>query len=140
MAGIADYATPLWPMIVYFMAVILLVAAMLALSYALGQKHRERSTGEPYESGMVPTGPARMRFDVQFYMVAMFFVIFDIEAVFIFAWSVVVREVGWTGYIEISLFIAVLAAALAYLWRQGALSWGRSNRTEDKTLLTGTEQ
>ncbi len=140
MAGIADYATPLWPMIVYFMAVILLVAAMLALSYALGQKHRERSTGEPYESGMVPTGPARLRFDVQFYMVAMFFVIFDIEAVFIFAWSVVVREVGWAGYIEISLFIAVLAVALAYLWRQGALNWGRSNRTGDKILLTGTER
>ena len=131
----ANDATEIWPLLLYFAAVIFLVAVMLGLSYVLGQRHRERATAEPYESGMVPADSAHRRFDVQFYLVAAFFVIFDIEAVFIFAWSIVVREVGWAGYLEMALFIAVLAAALAYLWRQGALNWsGKKNQAS----LTGT--
>jgi NADH-quinone oxidoreductase subunit A len=65
-----------------------------------------------------------VRFDVKFYLVAMFFVIFDIEAVFIFAWSIALREAGWAGYVEILVFIAVMVCALVYLWRIGALEWG----------------
>jgi len=67
---------------------------MLLLSFVLGQRHRERSTGRPYESGVEATGSARMRFDVKFYMVAMFFVIFDLEAVFVFSWAIVLRRLG----------------------------------------------
>ena len=129
----AVYATQLWPMAVYFLAVLFLVVVMLGLSYVLGQRHRERATGEPYESGMVPTGSARTRLDVKFYLVAMLFVIFDLEAVFIFAWSVSLRETGWQGYIEILLFIAILLAALFYLWRLGALDWGPSQLKKEKT-------
>lgn len=97
---------------------------MITLSYILGQRHKGRATGEPYESGMVATGPAHVRFDVKFYLVAMFFVIFDIEAVFIFGWSIAVREVGWAGYVEILVFVAIMLCALVYLWRIGALEWG----------------
>ena len=129
----AVYATQLWPMAVYFLAVLFLVVVMLGLSYVLGQRHRERTTGEPYESGMVSTGSARTRLDVKFYLVAMLFVIFDLEAVFIFAWSVSLREAGWQGYIEILLFIAILLAALFYLWRLGALDWGPSQLKKEKT-------
>jgi NADH-quinone oxidoreductase subunit A len=129
----AVYATQLWPMAVYFLAVLFLVVVMLGLSYVLGQRHRERATGEPYESGMVSTGSARTRLDVKFYLVAMLFVIFDLEAVFIFAWSVSLREVGWQGYIEILLFIAILLAALFYLWRLGALDWGPSKLKKEET-------
>jgi NADH-quinone oxidoreductase subunit A len=118
----------MWPLVVYFAAVLVIVGGMLALSYVLGERHRERATGEPYESGVVSTGSARMRFDVKFYLVAVFFVIFDLEAVFLFAWAIGVRELGWTGYAEVLVFIGVLVAALVYLWRIGALNWGTSRR------------
>jgi NADH-quinone oxidoreductase subunit A len=96
---------------------------MLGLSYVLGEHHRDRSTAEPYESGIIPTGSARLRLSVKFYLTAMFFVIFDLEAAFIFAWAIAFRQVGWTGYIEILIFVGVLLAGLVYLWRQGALDW-----------------
>ncbi len=116
--------TALWPLVVYCGAVIVLVATMLGLSSLLGQRHTDRATGEPYESGIVSTGSARLRLSAEFYLVAMFFVIFDLEAVFIFAWAIAFREVGWAGYSEILVFIGILIAALIYLWRQGALDWG----------------
>jgi NADH-quinone oxidoreductase subunit A len=118
----------LWPLAVYFAAVILLVAGMLALSYLLGQRHRDRATGAPYESGIVSTGSARLRFSAQFYLIAMLFVIFDLEAAFIFAWAVAFREVGWTGYAGVLVFIGILVAALIYEWRMGALDWGSKGR------------
>jgi NADH-quinone oxidoreductase subunit A len=121
--------TALWPLAVYGGAVIVLVTSMLALSYVLGQRHQGAATGEPYESGIVSTGSARVRLSAEFYLVAMFFVIFDLEAVFIVAWAVAFREVGWGGYVEVVVFIGVLLAALAYLWRQGALDWGAVGRT-----------
>jgi NADH-quinone oxidoreductase subunit A len=116
-------------MVVYCGAVIALVASMLALSHILGQRHTDRATGEPYESGIVSTGSARLRLSADFYLVAMFFVIFDLEAVFIFAWAIAFREVGWAGYMEILVFIGILIAALIYLWRQGGLDWGTVRRT-----------
>ncbi len=111
----------LWPFALYFFAVVALVGVMLGLSFFLGERHKERATGQPYESGMPVTGSARLRFDVRFYLIAVFFVIFDLEAVFIFAWAVDLRELGWPGYVEIVIFIGVLLAALVYLWRLGAL-------------------
>ena len=105
---------------------------MIGISYVLGQKHRERLTDEPYESGITPTGSARVRFDVKFYLVAMFFVIFDLEAVFIYAWSVSIRETGWAGYLEVLTFIGILMAGLVYLWRMGALDWVEWNRQMKK--------
>ena len=117
--------TPLWPLVVYFAGVLVVVAGMLLISYVLGQKHDERATGIPYESGMLPTGSARLRFDVKYYLVAMFFVIFDLETVFIVAWAIAFRDLGWAGYVEILIFIGVLLAGLVYLWRQGALDWNR---------------
>jgi NADH-quinone oxidoreductase subunit A len=120
--------TELWPLVVYFFAVAFLVAAMMALSYVLGERHRDRETHEPYESGIMPTGTARQRISAKFYLVAMFFVIFDLEAAFIFAWAAAFREVGWAGYAEVLVFIGILVAALAYLWRQGALDWASTWR------------
>ncbi len=118
----------LWPLALYAAIVGFLVVAMLGLSYVLGQHHQDRATGSPYESGILSEGSARVRFPAQFYLVAMFFVIFDLEAVFIFAWAIAVRETGWKGYAEVSLFIAVLLATLAYLWRIGALDWKQRTR------------
>jgi NADH-quinone oxidoreductase subunit A len=127
------HANQIWPLAVYLVAVLLLVATMLALSYVLGQRHRERATGEPFECGIAVTGSASIRFDVKFYLVAMLFVIFDVEAVFLFAWSVAVREAGWAGYIEVLIFIGILFAALVYLWRQGALDWATAAMKKRKS-------
>lgn len=119
----------LWPLAIYLVVVSMLVVAMLGLSFVLGQRHHDRATGSPYESGILSQGSARVRLSAKFYLVAMFFVIFDLEAVFIFAWAVSVRETGWSGYAEAALFIAVLLATLAYLWRVGALDWRQGGRT-----------
>lgn len=113
----------LWPLAVYFAAALLLAVFMLVSSYLLGPRHMERATGEPYESGIKPTGSAWIHFDVKYYLIAMFFVIFDVESVFIFAWAGALREAGWSGYLEIAVFIGVLLATLFYLWRMKALEW-----------------
>lgn len=118
----------LWAFGIYFVAVLLLVVAMLSVSYVLGQRHHEKATGSPYESGIVSAGSAHVRLSAKFYLVAMFFVVFDLEAAFIFAWAVAGRELGWSGYWELLIFTGVLLVALAYLWRLGALDWGTIRR------------
>jgi NADH-quinone oxidoreductase subunit A len=118
----------LWSIGIYFVAVLILVGAMLGLSYMLGERHKDHATGEPYESGIVSTGSARVRLSVKYYLVAMFFVIFDLEAAFLYAWAVAFRDLGWAGYFEVVFFVAVLIAALVYLWRIGALDWGPKGR------------
>ena len=121
----------LWPLAVYFAGVIFLVGiGMLGLSCFLGQRHKDRATDEPYESGILSQGTARIRLSAKFYHVAIFFVVFDLEAVFIFAWAVAIRELGWMGYIEAIIFIGVLFAGLVYLWRSGALDWGSRPRIQ----------
>ena len=114
-----------WPLVVYFAFVVVLVAAVLILSYLLGPRHCEPATGEPYEGGIVSEGSARVRFSARYYLVAMFFVVFDLEAVFLFAWAGAARELRWAGYCEVVVFVGVLVAALIYLWRVGALDWAR---------------
>jgi NADH-quinone oxidoreductase subunit A len=120
----------LWPLALYLAAAVLVAVGMLALSYLLGQRHMERGTGRPYESGIVATGPAESRFDVKYYLVAVFFLIFDVASVFIFAWAVALREVGWAGYVSMFVFNGVLLATLAYLWRTGALAWAHTGLRE----------
>jgi NADH-quinone oxidoreductase subunit A len=111
----------LWPVGVYFVAVLGVIGGMIGVSYVLGPRHNDRATGEPYESGMLPTGTARLRMSSTFFLVAIFFVIFDLESIFIYAWAIAVRDLGWAGYGAISFFIALLFVALAYLWRERAL-------------------
>jgi NADH-quinone oxidoreductase subunit A len=115
--------TVLWPLAVYCGIVVALVVVLLGSSALLGEHHRERGTGRPYESGVASTGSARLRFSASFYLIAVFFVIFDLEAAFIFSWAVALRAIGWTGYVEGVVFIGVLLAALVYLWRVGGLDF-----------------
>jgi NADH-quinone oxidoreductase subunit A len=118
----------LWPLVLFFFVVLLIPAGMIVLSYLLGQRHSEHATGSPYESGIVSEGSAEARFSVRFYLIAMFFVVFDLEAVFIISWAIAAREAGWAGYLEILFFTIILVATLAYLWRLGALDWGPKTR------------
>jgi NADH-quinone oxidoreductase subunit A len=120
----------------YCAAVALVAAGMLGISALIGERHDEPATGEAYESGILTTGSARVRFSAQFYLVAMLFVIFDLEAVFLFAWAVSIREAGWPGYGAALVFVAVLVVGLAYEWREGALDWTPGSRAHDATRRT----
>ena len=117
-------ATVLWPAVLYAALVVVVAVAILVVSHVLGERHDDAERATPYESGIKPAGPLPKRLSIEFYQVALFFVVFDLEAVFLFGWAVAGLEVGWTGYIEVLVFIAVLVAALVYWWRAGALEWG----------------
>ncbi len=130
------YPATVPPMLIYGIAVLALVTVMIGLSWVLGQRHRERATGEPFESGIVSTGDAHLRFSAQFYIIAMFFVIFDLESVFIVAWAISFKKAGWAGYAAVMVFIAVLVAVLAYEWRTGALDFA----ARGKRILKAREQ
>lgn len=123
----------LWPLALYTVIVIGLAAAMLGLSALLGERHRERGTDLPYESGVASTGSAHVRFGASFYLVAVFFVIFDLEAAYLFAWAVALRELGWPGYFSGLVFVAVLFVALVYLWRSGGIDVA-SKATERRSV------
>ena len=106
----------------------MLVATMLGLSYLLGQRRANKATNMPFESGVLSVGSPQIQMSVEFYLVAIFFVIFDLETVFIFAWAIAFFELGWEGFIAVGLFIFILGVALIYEWRSGALDWGIKTR------------
>jgi len=123
MASIARFTPESWGLATYVVAVFGLVALMLGASYVLGGRDHGRAKEEPFESGAVSVGGAQLRMPAKFYLVAMFFVIFDVEAVFLYAWAVSAKDNGWTGFAIVAIFVLVLLAALFYLSRVGALDW-----------------
>lgn len=133
--GAIQEAQSLMPFLVYSLSVVGVLAATLLISWFAGSRtRRRRATDQPFESGVVSVGNAdELRLSVEFYLVAMFFVIFDVEAIFIFAWAVAFFELGWRGYLGSAVFIIVLLAALVYEWRIGALDWGVKRRTRPGT-------
>jgi NADH-quinone oxidoreductase subunit A len=118
--------------LLYAGLVAVLLVAILSLSYLLGQHHHDRATDKPYEGGIEQTGAARLRFSAKFYLVAMLFVIFDVEAVFIMLWALGLYSLGWRGYVGASIFIGQLAVVLVYEWGIGALNIG----ADVKKILT----
>ena len=121
----------LWPLLLYFGILAIAIPGLLALSLFIGERHRERTTAQPYESGIAPTGTLPARFPASYYLVAVLFVLFDVESIFLFAWAVAAREVGWKGYASLTLFVLPLFILLGYLWRSGALDWRTARqRTE----------
>ena len=120
----------LWPFLVYGLSVVGLLAATLGIAWAMGMRTRHTdSTDLPFESGVVPVGSAdQTRLSIEFYLIAMFFVIFDLETIFIFAWAVAFFELGWQGYLGAAAFIVILLAALVYELSTGALDWGVLSR------------
>lgn len=124
MPGENEMFTNHWPLLLYASIVAFLLTAILTLSYFLGQHHKDRATNLPYEGGIQQTGSARLRFSAQFYLVAMLFVIFDVEAVFIMLWALGFYELGWAGYMGAAFFIGQLVVVLIYEWGIGALDIG----------------
>ncbi|MFB3881541.1 MAG: NADH-quinone oxidoreductase subunit A [Armatimonadota bacterium] len=117
-----------WVFLLYAALAVSAVAGILIVSHLLGQRHRAPGKNLPYESGMNPTGTARLRYGIHFYPVGIFFILFDVEAVFLYAWAVAFRELGWAGYVEAALFTIVLFLGLVYIWREGGLDWSPSRR------------
>jgi NADH-quinone oxidoreductase subunit A len=117
-----------WSIASYGAATLVLCGIMIGLSALLGGKSGARARNEPFESGVVSASPERLRFSAKFYLVAVFFVIFDVEALFLYAWAISVRESGWMGYAEAFAFIAILLVSLFYLARIGALDWAPQSR------------
>lgn len=145
MPPISAWTANTWSLIVYVVAVCGLVALMVLLSWVLGGRDWGRAKNDPFESGVVGQGTARLRMSAKFYLVAMFFVIFDVEALFLYAWAVSVRESGWAGFIEAVIFIFILTASLVYLWKIGALDWAPASRKEllrarDRNAERGTSR
>lgn len=117
-----------WALTIFFVGVIGMCCFMLFVPVWLGGRDWGRAKNEPFESGVVPQGSARLRLSAKFYLVAMVFVIFDLEALYLYAWAVSARESGWMGFAEVTLFILFLLAGLVYLWRLGVLDWAPSAR------------
>ncbi|GAC34618.1 NADH-quinone oxidoreductase subunit A [Paraglaciecola polaris] len=112
----------LWPILLYFAFTLVLLGGVMLVSTILGPRTRGHSTHLPYESGILPLGNARVKFANHFFLYAIFFVIFDLETLFLFAWAISFEQVGVTGFIEALVFILILLIALVYLWRIGALN------------------
>jgi NADH-quinone oxidoreductase subunit A len=123
-----ENVTDFWSTAAYIGGIIFLLAFMLGIPWLLGGRAWGRAKNDPFESGVVSQGSARLRLSAKFYLVAMFFVIFDVEALYLYAWSVSVRESNWVGFVEAVLFIAILLAGLFYLIRIGALDWAPAQR------------
>ncbi len=127
----------LWPLIVYSVLVVGLVSGLLVVSALLGQKRQDHATHDVYESGVLPVGSANIKIAVPFYLTAILFIIFDLEAAFLFAYAISIREAGWFGYIEVCIFISILLAGLLYLWKAGALEWRTLRQQNDLANLQG---
>lgn len=123
-----DAAPALWPFLVYLAGIGALVFTMLAAARLLGRHRANSATNTPFESGVLPVGSAQIRFSVDFYLVAILFVLFDLETVFLFAWAIAVLELGWAGFASAAVFIGILLAALVYALRCGVLDWGNRRR------------
>lgn len=123
------------PLIIYFVSVLAVTCIMLGGAYFLGQRHTAKAADESYESGIVATGDIHIRFSIQFYLLSILFVIFDMESVFLFAWSVAFYESGWAGFIEALIFIGVLLTSLLYLWACGALDWRTRRQRIDARII-----
>ncbi|MBL4814246.1 MAG: NADH-quinone oxidoreductase subunit A [Shewanella sp.] len=110
--------------IFYVFAIIIVTMTMIIVSHALNPRGHKRTNAYPYESGIVPVGDTNIRWNVNYFLIAISFVIFDIEAVFLYLWSLVVVETSWPGLFTASLFILALLIALIYEIKQGAFDWG----------------
>lgn len=120
----ASMFNELLPLAVYATMALLLVGFLLIAAWWLGERRRNPEKDGAYESGIIPTGTARLAFPAPFYLVAIFFIVFDVESVFIFIWAVAWDLLGLPGLIHMTFFIAVLLLGLLWLWKKGGLDWG----------------
>src|ERR1017187_2870896 len=117
------YPETYFPVLVQTVLAVLVAGALITLSFVLGKRVKDRVKDSPYECGIAPTGSARERFSVKFYLVAIVFILFDIEAVFLYPWAVVYRELKMFAFVEMLLFVLLIVCGFFYGWKKGALDW-----------------
>lgn len=117
------YADTWFPVLIQILIAIAVAGAMIGLSALIGRRVRDPIKSSPYESGMKPVGNARERFSVKFYLVAMVFIVFDIEAVFLYPWAVIYRQLKLFAFFEMLLFILLVLCGFYYIWKKGVLNW-----------------
>src|ERR1035441_381150 len=127
-----SYTDLYFPVLVQALVAMALAAGLLTASYALGKRVRNKIKDMPYESGITPTGDARHRFSVKFYLVAMLFILFDIEAIFLYPWVVVYRELKMFAFVEMLVFAILILSGFFYIWKKGALDWAELDRSRRK--------
>ena len=118
-SGIQVYA----PLPLHLLVAVFLASALTAASILVGWRRPNRAKQQAYECGMIPTGDARQPFSVRFYLVAMVFILFDVEAIFLYPWAYIFRSLRWYGFAEMMIYIAILLVGYLYLWKKGALDW-----------------
>lgn len=125
-----NYFTRYIPLLIQVVVGIGLAAVMVTLSTLVGYRKKTRAKDTAYECGIEPTGDAQQRFSVKFYMVAMLFILFDVEAVFLYPWAVIARELKMFGFWEMLLYIGLVLVGFFYIWKKGVLDWNVPDRSE----------
>ena len=127
-----SYTEVYFPVLVQAIIAMALAAGLLSVSFLLGKKVRNRVKDMPYESGITPVGDARQRFSVKFYLVGMLFILFDIEAIFLYPWVVVYRELKMFAFVEMLIFVILILSGFFYIWKKGALDWSGADLSRRK--------
>src|ERR1700747_1973301 len=122
-----NYFTRYLPLLIHVLAASVVASAIVTLSWILGKRRPTRAKMSPYECGMDPIGDPRNRFSVKFYLVAMLFILFDVEAVFLYPWAVILRDLKMFGFWEMMVYIAIVLVGFFYVWKKGVLDWNRSS-------------
>jgi NADH-quinone oxidoreductase subunit A len=128
---------PFYHIAIYAVVSVILIGGLLMAAWWLGAKRTSPAKQMPYESGVAPSGSARLAWPVPFYLVAIFFIVFDVEAAFIFTWAVAWDQLGIVGLVQITVFITILFAGLVWLWLKGGLDWGPSREKDAKSTFMG---
>jgi NADH-quinone oxidoreductase subunit A len=119
-----NYFVRYLPLLIHFLLAGAFAGAVVTLSWIIGYRRSTRAKLSAYECGMIPVGDARGRFSVKFYLVAMLFILFDVEAVFLYPWAVILRRLKMFGFYEMVVYIAIVLVGFFYVWKKGALDWG----------------
>jgi NADH-quinone oxidoreductase subunit A len=133
-----NYFARYLPLLIHFILAGALATGIVLLSWLIGQRKPTRAKLSPYECGMTPIGDARERFSVKFYLVGMLFILFDVEAVFLYPWAVILKELKMFGFWEMLVYIGIVMVGLWYIWKKGVLDWGfgAPNRLETRRAAT----
>jgi len=126
--SLSPWQPGVFSLVVFGLMIVALIALLLFIASWLGEKTSNSEKLIPYESGVIPTGSARLWYPVPFYLVAIFFLIFDVEGAYIFSWAIAWENLGWSGWLQIGFFIGVLILGLVYIWKKGGLEWGPTSK------------
>ena len=131
-----NYFARYLPLLIHFLFAFGLAGVIVILSQLVGRHRYSRAKFQPYECGMAPTGDRRERFSVKFYMVAMLFILFDVEAVFLYPWAILLKKLGMFGFWEMLVYMAIIFVGLFYIWKKGVLDWGETREIHASTYTT----